>query len=58
MNDGTTELADENYMRESIMNPNAEIVEGYNANQMPTYAGRLEEEQLTAIIAYIQSLGE
>lgn len=54
--DGSSAVADENYLRESIMEPNAHIVEGYAPNQMPTYAGRLEEHELNMIIAYIESL--
>ncbi len=54
--DGTTGTADADYLREAIMDPNASIVTGFMANQMPTYAGRLEEEQLQALIAFIQSL--
>lgn len=51
-------VADENYLRQSIYEPNTYIVEGYQANQMPTYAGRMDEDELNALIAYIQSLGE
>jgi cytochrome c oxidase subunit 2 len=46
---------DDNYLRESIMNPNAKVVQGYKP-VMPTYAGRLKEKQLNAIIDYIKSL--
>lgn len=54
--DGTSAVADANYIRASIMDPNSQIVEGYAPNQMPTYAGRLEEHELNMIIAYIESL--
>ena len=47
--------ADENYLRESIVNPGARIVESY-PNAMPTFAGRLTDQQIDGIIAYIQSL--
>jgi cytochrome c oxidase subunit 2 len=47
---------DDNYLRESITTPNAKVVQGYKP-VMPTYAGRLKEKQLNAIIDYIKSLG-
>lgn len=55
-NDGTTALADENYIRESILNPDAQIVKGHEAI-MPSFRGQLSEEQLLALLAYIKSLG-
>lgn len=53
--DGSSRSADENYIRQSIMEPGSQIVSGY-ANQMPTYAGRLNDEQVDGLIAYIESL--
>ncbi len=53
--DGSTAKADENYIRESIMDPNAKIVEGY-APAMPSFAGQLSDGQTDALIAYIKSL--
>lgn len=47
---------DENYIRESILNPQAKIAAGANGNQMPTYQGRMKEEEISCIIAYIKSL--
>ncbi len=55
--DGTSATADENYIRQSIMEPNSQVVQGF-APQMPTFAGRIDDEQMTALIAYIRSLGE
>lgn len=54
---GQTVLVDENYLSESILNPSAKIVEGYQPI-MPSYEGRLTEEQVFALVNYIQSLGE
>jgi cytochrome c oxidase subunit 2 len=54
--DGSSVLVDENYLRESILNPAAKIVAGYNAI-MPTYQGRISEEELVELILYIKSLG-
>lgn len=49
-------LADENYIRESILNPNAKVVKGYKP-LMPTFQGQVSEEDLLDLIAYIKSLG-
>jgi cytochrome c oxidase subunit 2 len=56
--DGRTVLADENYVVESIENPNAAVVEGYPAGQMPSFKGQISPEYMTALIAYIKSLGD
>jgi cytochrome c oxidase subunit 2 len=52
---GGSVLADEAYVRESILNPSAKIVAGY-PNIMPTYQGQVSEEQLLQLIAYVKSL--
>lgn len=54
--DGSTVTADEQYIRNSILNPSAQIVEGYQPI-MPTFKGQVTEEQLNALVAYIKSLG-
>lgn len=54
--DGQTVTADTQYLRESILNPNAQVVAGYNPI-MPTFAGQVSEEQLAALLEYIKSLG-
>jgi cytochrome c oxidase subunit 2 len=56
LRDGTTVIADEAYIRESILNPSAKVVAGY-APSMPSYRGQLTEEQVSALTAYIRSLG-
>lgn len=53
---GESVEVDENYLRESIENPAAKVVEGF-APVMPSYAGRLSEEELTALIVYLKGLG-
>jgi cytochrome c oxidase subunit II len=53
---GETVIANEDYIRESILNPMAKIVTGYQPI-MPTFQGRISEEALMRIIAYIKSLG-
>lgn len=53
--DGSAVSADENYLRESIINPNAKVVAGY-APAMPTFAGQLSEAELLAIIEFIKNV--
>ncbi|HMW37210.1 MAG TPA: cytochrome c, partial [bacterium] len=55
MTDGSTVTIDENYLRESILNPQAKIVAGYQP-VMPTYQGILKDREIDAIIAYIKTL--
>jgi cytochrome c oxidase subunit 2 len=52
---GGTVTADDTYLRESIVNPMAKVVAGWDP-VMPTFQGQVSEEQLTQLIAYIQSL--
>jgi cytochrome c oxidase subunit 2 len=54
--DGTTYKADENYIEESIYNPNLHIVEGYAPNQMPSYTGQLSKDDIGDIIAFMKTL--
>jgi cytochrome c oxidase subunit 2 len=53
--DGRTMIADEAYIRESIVHPNSHHVAGYSPI-MPTFQGQISEEQLLQLIAYIKSL--
>ena len=55
LEDGRTVTADENYIRESILDPGAKIVSGYKP-VMPTFQGLISEEQLNALVAYVKSL--
>jgi cytochrome c oxidase subunit 2 len=52
---GETVLADEGYLRESILNPQAKIVAGYQP-VMPTFQGLVSEEDVMRLIAYVKSL--
>jgi cytochrome c oxidase subunit 2 len=54
--DGRTLVADDNYLRESILNPTAKVVAGWQPI-MPTYQGQVTEEQLAQLVAYVRSLG-
>ncbi len=53
---GQTVKADDEYIRNSILNPSSQIVEGYQPI-MPTFKGQVTEEQLVSLVAYIKSLG-
>jgi cytochrome c oxidase subunit 2 len=55
LQDGATVTADESYVRESILNPRAKVVAGYQPI-MPTFQGQVTEEQLLELGAYIKSL--
>jgi cytochrome c oxidase subunit II len=57
LEDGRTVIADEDYVRESILNPTAKIVSGFKP-VMPTFQGIVSEEQLNALVAYIKSLSQ
>jgi cytochrome c oxidase subunit 2 len=53
--DGRTAMADESYIRESIVNPAAKLVAGYQPI-MPTFQGLISEEGLLQLVAYIKTL--
>lgn len=53
--DGKTVEADEDYLRESILQPGAKIVKGF-APTMPSFQGQLSERELNGLIEYIKSL--
>jgi cytochrome c oxidase subunit 2 len=55
LQNGESVVADEAYVRESILNPAARVVAGYQP-VMPTYQGQVTEESMLQLIAYIQSL--
>ena len=57
LEDGRTVTADENYVRESILDPTAKIVSGFKP-VMPTFQGIVSEEQLNALVAYVKSLSQ
>ena len=57
LRDGSTVVADEQYIRESIIDPAAKVVRGYQAI-MPTYKGVIDEHQLSMLIAAVRGLGD
>jgi cytochrome c oxidase subunit II len=52
---GQTVAVDDAYIRESVLNPQAKIVAGFQP-MMPTFQGLVTEEQLLQLIAYVKSL--
>lgn len=52
---GESVVIDENYLRESILEPQAKIRAGYKP-AMPTYQGQLKDDEIAALIALIKSL--
>lgn len=57
LSNGPPVSVDEEYVRESIMEPGAKIAEGYS-NVMPTFKGQLKPDHLSAILLYMKSLGQ
>jgi cytochrome c oxidase subunit II len=53
--DGSEQVVDENYLRESILNPAAKIVKGY-PNAMTPFQGQISEEELVGVIEYLKGL--
>lgn len=57
LKDGGSAVADENYLRESIMEPMAKVVAGYDP-VMPTFKGRLKDREITALIEFMKTLSD
>lgn len=57
MTDGSEVMRDDNYYRESILDPNAHVVAGF-VPSMPTFQGQLSEDDINGLIAYIKSLSD
>jgi cytochrome c oxidase subunit II len=55
LEDGRTVSADENYLRECILDPGSKRVKGFQPI-MPTFQGLVTEEQVNALVAYIKAL--
>ncbi len=53
---GQTVIADETYIRESILQPRAKTVLGFQ-DIMPTFEGQLSEDQVIELISYIKAIG-
>lgn len=53
--DGSSVTADDNYIRDSLMNPTAKVVKGFPP-VMPTFQGQLSEDEVTQLIEYLKTL--
>jgi cytochrome c oxidase subunit 2 len=57
--DGTTAIADDAYLRKSIIDPTVQVIDGYPAAVMrQDYGDVLSEDEINGLIEYIKSLGE
>ncbi len=56
MTDGSTIVADADYIKQSILQPQAHIVAGFANGNMPSYEGQLDDDQIEGITAYIRSI--
>jgi cytochrome c oxidase subunit 2 len=50
--DGRTVMADEAYVRESILNPDAKVVKGYKHDIMPVFEGQIDEEGCSSVVYF------
>jgi cytochrome c oxidase subunit 2 len=57
LQNGGVTIADEKYIRDSILQPRAQITAGYRP-EMPSYAGKASEDELLRLVAYIKSLAD
>ena len=55
LTNGQVVLADDNYIRESILNPQAKIAAGF-APVMPTFQGQVSEDDLIRLLSYVKSI--
>lgn len=56
LTDGSSVTADEAYLRDSILNPNAQVVKGF-APSMPGLGSVLSDEEVTQLVEYIKAIG-
>ena len=56
LQDGRSVIADERFIRDSVLLPNKDVPAGYEPN-MPSFRGQLGEEDLLEIIEYVKSIG-
>ncbi|HAX24427.1 MAG TPA: cytochrome c oxidase subunit II [Thermomicrobiales bacterium] len=57
LSDGSSVTADDAYIKESILQPNAQVVGGFQPI-MPSFEGRVTDADIQELIAYIKSLGQ
>jgi cytochrome c oxidase subunit 2 len=57
LRDGRSLVADENYVRDSILLPGRDVVAGFD-DLMPSFGGQVGEEELQALVAWLRSTGQ
>ena len=57
LRDGSVLIADENFIRDAILQPGKFLPRGYEAI-MPSFAGQVDEEAVVSLVAYIKSLSK
>ena len=57
LTDGRSAAVDENYVRESILNPKAKIAKGFQP-VMPSYKGQLSDDDIDSLIAFMKTLSK
>ncbi len=55
LQDGKTVTVDENYIRQSILDPNSQVAQGFDP-KMPSFKGTMKDEWIDAVIAYLKHL--
>lgn len=55
LSDGATAVADDNYLRDSILLPKKQVPAGFEPT-MPSFQGQLDEDDLAALLAYLRSM--
>jgi len=55
LDDGTTRVADEAYLRVAILEPETHVLLGYPDN-MPSYSGLMDDAEVNALVAFLESL--
>ena len=55
LTNGEKVKVDDDYIKESILRPQAKIVAGFTGANMPSYQGQLDEKQIAALIEFIKA---
>jgi cytochrome c oxidase subunit 2 len=55
LEDGSTITVDENYVKQSLLDPQSQIVKGFPPS-MPTFKGRIKDREISGIIEYLKTL--
>lgn len=56
--DGSSVTVDDNYIRESILDPDAKVVDGFQGVSMTSFANQFSDDEISYLISYIKSIKE